>query len=508
MKKKIFLFTAVLLLAGIPYIIAWIAAGPRYTFGGLLFDPVDGYTYLAKMGEGWSGQWRFTLPYTADPGQGAYINLVYLFLGHLARLTTLPIIVVYHLARLAGGLFLVLALFRFFKTTFNNDETVWTAVLLALFGSGLGWIGLIFGKFTSDLWVAEAYPLLSLLTNPHFPISFGLMLWLLAEVGTPFSIKNGWLTALLALLLAIISPFCIAITGLVWAGMALWDQIEIRPFRVQLSRWARLACFLIGGLPMVVYQVWAISTDPILAGWNSQNVTPAPPVYDFLLSFSPALILAAAGGYFVLKMKIRPGRIFLVWVVMAVLLLYFPFNLQRRFLVGLYVPVAGLAILGLNEIRARSWMGFKWIGKLLIPASLPTVLIIFILALYGTFIHDPKLYLTHNEVEAFAWINRATPKNALILAGPDTGLVIPAFTGRRVIYGHPFETVNAVQEKAGVINYFSGGEPLDQAESYIAQRKVQYIYNGPAEKAIGKPVDIQQYHQVFQNAEVTIYEVP
>ena len=35
----------------------------------------------------------------------------------------------------------------------------------------------------------------------------------------------------------------------------------------------------------------------------------------------------------------------------------------------------------------------------------------------------------------------------LILSSPEMGLFIPAQTGRRVLYGHPFETVNADAEK-------------------------------------------------------------
>ena len=82
-------FVVVGLAIVLPFVIAALVGGPQRVFVGFLFNPIDGATYLAKMYEGLMGQWRFTLPYTAEPGQGAYLFLFYLFLGHLARWTGL-----------------------------------------------------------------------------------------------------------------------------------------------------------------------------------------------------------------------------------------------------------------------------------------------------------------------------------------------------------------------------------------------------------------------------------
>ena len=93
----------VLLLITLPYLYAARAAGSEYVFGGFLFNPLDGNTYLAKMYEGWRGDWRFTLPFTAQRGQGTFIYPFYIFLGHLARWLDLSLPFVYHLARLLDG---------------------------------------------------------------------------------------------------------------------------------------------------------------------------------------------------------------------------------------------------------------------------------------------------------------------------------------------------------------------------------------------------------------------
>ena len=47
-----------------------------YEFAGFTYNAIDGNSYLAKMRQGWEGEWKFTLPYTSDPGEGTYLFFV------------------------------------------------------------------------------------------------------------------------------------------------------------------------------------------------------------------------------------------------------------------------------------------------------------------------------------------------------------------------------------------------------------------------------------------------
>jgi hypothetical protein len=71
------------LLTLLPYLWANAAAGSGHVFAGFLLNPLDGATYLAKMRQGWEGNWLFTLPFTADPGPGSFLFTYYLLLGPL-----------------------------------------------------------------------------------------------------------------------------------------------------------------------------------------------------------------------------------------------------------------------------------------------------------------------------------------------------------------------------------------------------------------------------------------
>ncbi|RLC61738.1 MAG: hypothetical protein DRI80_08005, partial [Chloroflexota bacterium] len=102
---------ALVAASNLPYLIAWAVTPDGAHFTGLIFNPQDGNSYMAKMRQGLTGSWLFRLPYTPEPHNGAPVYVFYLALGHAARWTGLPLIVVYHAARMAGGVAMLLAFY-------------------------------------------------------------------------------------------------------------------------------------------------------------------------------------------------------------------------------------------------------------------------------------------------------------------------------------------------------------------------------------------------------------
>jgi hypothetical protein len=90
----------------------------------------------------------------------------------------------------------------------------------------------------------------------------------------------------------------------------------------------------------------------------------------------------------------------------------------------------------------------------------------------------------------------------LVLAAPETGLFIPAHTGQRVFYGHPFETRQAKEMEGLLIKLFNGTAghlDLDHLDS------VDYVFFGPREKNLGTPKFLMEFEPVFQEEDVSIY---
>jgi uncharacterized membrane protein len=84
------------------------------------------------------------------------------------------------------------------------------------------------------------------------------------------------------------------------------------------------------------------------------------------------------------------------------------------------------------------------------------------------------------------------------------GLFIPAWSGRRVVYGHPFETVDAQRTKASVEGFFSAGARPD-AHKFMLNWNVAFMFVGPREHALGFSA-VPSEAAVFRNATVTIYQ--
>jgi hypothetical protein len=517
----------ILAVTAFPYVYAAAASGDGYQFGGFLINPLDGNSYLAKMRLGWQGGWQFHLPYTAETGQGSYLFLFYLFLGHVSHWLSLPLIWTFHIARLLAAAFMYSAAYIFFRAVFPEARQTILAFILTAFGSGLGWLALFIGQVSSDFWVAEAYPFLSAYANPHFPLGLGLLLLIflpaVRQVSPAAQARAGWVgtivsppwvSGLLSFVLAVAAPFGVVIAVTVYAGCLLWAFLQ--PTAGFSPRWhfIRTVWICLGGAPVLVYDLWAAARDPLLRSWNAQNLTPSPALWDLALSFSPLLILAVLGAGWLLWGEFRGEsswgagwRLPLVWLVLALVILYLPVGLQRRFIMGLYIPMAIFAVAGVSWISTGKKRRFVILSFLVVMLAAPTNLMVLMSARFGALSRDPQIYLSRAEAQAVAWLVENTPQDSLVLASPSTGLFIPAHSGRRVIYGHPFETVHANQEKSAVQAFFSSSSPETQIQ-FVRERGVDYLFYGPREQQFGGLTLSDIFQPVFQSGDVVIYAAP
>ena len=84
--KAILVAVMTVLLMSIPYFLGYVFAKQGLAYTGLLMNPEDSQTYFAKMLQGYDGRLLYTIPFTPEPHDGAFVGVFYLWLGHLARL--------------------------------------------------------------------------------------------------------------------------------------------------------------------------------------------------------------------------------------------------------------------------------------------------------------------------------------------------------------------------------------------------------------------------------------
>jgi hypothetical protein len=507
-EKRVMLIISclVILLITIPYIFAFQAGSAEYSFGGFLINPTDGHSYLAKMQLGYQGDWKFTLPYTAEPGDGAYLFLLYIGLGQLARIVKLPLIAIFHIARIASAIFLLWTLKVYFKSLFKKLKLQTLGFSIAALGSGVGWLAVVFGKFTSDFWVAEAYPFLSMYTNPHFSLGLGFMI--LAFVPGIWKKQIGY--AMLGIALGFVQPFAVVVVILVLsiqAALELYNYGDSTLSRIRESQHTkRLLLFGAGGSLVLIYQYWSILSDPVLSIWNQQNITESPNLLDLAISLSPCLVLAILGvarGW-----NSERGKLIVSWAVVSMILIFIPWNLQRRFLTGIYVPLAGLSIFGIEVIIEKISIKLKTIAIILFCLIVPTNIIVLLSGIQAAASQDPKIYISSSVTEGIDWLNDNSEQDDIVLANEKNGLYIPSMTGRKVIYGHPFETIDAEREKVFVKNFFQGDLSTEMSQVQLETKGVDYIfYEIDLAQDFAAWMKELEYPLMFSNDKVEIYRV-
>lgn len=501
----------VVLLSCVPYLIATLAAPEGWQFAGILVNPYDGNSYLAKIRQGMEGSWLFHLTYTPEPHAGAFIFTFYLALGHLGALFGLSPIWMFHLARVVAGLGVLLAAFRFIASVTPQLSERRLAFTLVLSASGLGWLGVLFGAFPIDLWVPEAFVPYSLYANPHFPLAMTLMLIIFQEIQpSKFNIQRSTVVGLAALALALTLPFALLT---VWAVLAVflgWLYSTNR--RLPWSQiWLTLSVGLFSA-PVIVYDYWVSTTNPILAGWSAQNITSAPPPLDLLLGYGLVGLLALGGGWLLVRQRpLKPESgewLVFWWAATSLILLYLPFDLQRRLITGLHLPLCILAAIGL--LRWLPSIGFKpnqrrsFTTVVVIVGALGT-LFVWALPLLatrqspGTSETTALLFMRREETAAFAWLRENATPGDVVLASPRVGLFIPGQSGTRTFYGHPFETIEAKPKKAIVEAFFRGNVQ-------VISPAVDFIIYGPTEQQLGQPQNLTNWPVVFSMDNLAIYK--
>lgn len=503
-----------LLLGSLPYVAGLLFAPPDAVFTGLIINPLDGNSYLAKMAQGARGEWLFHLSFTSEPHEGVVLFPFYLMLGRLCSLVGVPLAVGYHAARLFGGLVLLLVGYQFLGVFLTDRRQKRIAYLLLCFSSGIGWLAVLAGISSTDIRLPESNTFYAILANPHFPFAMaaevGAFLFLIRFLEAGRS-RFAMLSGACGLLLTLLQPF-----------MALSLCLIASTYTV--ARWwsrRRLSWFDLRGLAIVmglsavpaVYAVVATSANPVMSSWMAQNVTPSPGVLEFAAGYGALGVLAIWGGISALRERQDIGRdrilLLVVWVVVTAGLLYAPLSLQRRLSEGLHIPLAILAAISLARLTTLPRLPRRLLGALALIMLVPTNLVLIVMAGGAVAKHQYPEYIGRSEVAAFDWLRQNTRADEVVLASPEMGNAIPARAGNRVYYGHPMETIDSGRKLARIEAFYRGSVTGVEAVEFLDQARVQYVFWSEYERKLGtaRPDSNAGVSVAFVTGDVTIFRV-
>jgi hypothetical protein len=501
----------------IPYALGAALSTEDRAFGGFVYAVEDCYSYLAKMRQGAEGAWRFHIAYTPEPHPGTLFFPFHLLLGKVAALLpgadlTRRMVWVYHGARVTLGLVLLITVYRFLAACTDRVAVRRLAWLIVTCGGGLGWLLVALGQpgwlgsMPLDFILPEGFTFLVLYAFPHIALARSLLLWGILclvkawETPTEAAIQNPdhasrtthhashtrglkWstLAGLLWLAMGLIVPFYVAVA---WAVMGMaWVALALRERRVPWQAGLLAAEAALVSAPIVAYSTWVFVTDPVYATWAAQNQILSPHPLHYLAAYGIPLILTALAARDAWRAE-RLGWLALAWVAAVPALVYLPFNLQRRLVEGIQVPLSFLAALGILNIRWRGSRARVVPGVLVAGLSLTNVMLVAGNCLLLQRQPTP-IYRDAGEVATLDWLNGQVEPDSVVLAAYETGNYLPARVGARAFVGHGPESIRADEKKALVARFFDSKTENGWRRQLLAQYGVDYVLWGPAEQRLG-----------------------
>lgn len=473
---------------------------PNHSFMGVMVNYQDGATYLSKIQQGVEGKLSVGFRHSPLETDEAYLWLLYTLIGQVARTFNLSNGVAFHLFRIVFGLLMFLALYQLGATIWQRQRSRRVFFLVVSLGSGLGWLFLPFMQVEAfpDLSIPEAYPFYSVAANVHFPFAFMLMA---LAVGyfirvfrpgvrvKPTSRNGGLMMILISIGLAICAPHALLSLGLALFLLVMIDFIINRKIKPILLGWFSL--FVLPSTPFAVYYLGIIRFNPTFSAWNAQNLTLSPTPWIYLIGFAIPFLIALPGIYRALRQFEADGdQLMVLWLIAILILVYFPSDGQRRFSIGLMIPIAYFAMRSLEDF----W--FRWVPSerrtlvgmftFAMTCISPLLLMLIWITVALNPINSP-VFLPRDYNDMLNWLGQQPNNGSVILASTEFSLWIPTRTAFRVVYGHPFETIHATYNQQEVRAFFANENPNDEVCSKVLEAfDVAYVVVGELEQPNSK----------------------
>ena len=505
----------------VPYVVGALSDTSDLAFSGALLNRADYHSYLARMRQGYRGEWDFHLLFTPEEHQGIYSQPLYILLGHIARMLGTTMFQTFQSARVLLASIMLLLIYRFIAQFIPSVHTRQVTFLLAALSSGLGWLTEIVsptppgGISPMDFWLLDAYTYLAIMNSPHFCAATALLLTiflvLLKRPEGP-SLTEGLLAVAASFALGLVHPYTLLLADVL--PVAYWFIQWLRTRRVEWRWLVTVVGMGIAQAPLVLYDLWVFGTQPVFVGWAAQNITLSPPPRIYLLGYGLLLVLGTIGVAGWARRGNRGLTFAALWIGLVAVLVYLPWNLQRRFLEGVQIPLAMAAGVGLAEVLLPlgqdEGVRWRWLARSAFVA-MSTISNLFLTAgaTMSVASQSPDLFSSTDVLAAADWLGENSAWSETVLAGPDTGSLIPARIGHRVLLGHEMETVDYDAKLEAVTSFFDAATSDEERLALVREWRVSYVFYGPNESALGNyyPSTTMWLMPVYRSGEVTIYKV-
>ncbi|HEY9077117.1 MAG TPA: hypothetical protein VIO61_11335 [Anaerolineaceae bacterium] len=510
----------VMVITTLPYIYAYVNAGPDLEFSGFFVGAEDGNSYVAKMIRGWGGDWLFRSPYTTMLQNGMIAFVPYYLLGKLLSHPDIhtQAVVLIQLMRIAIIYPFCLLIYTLSKMIIKTEQSRRVVTVLGILGGGAGWL---YPLGLSNLWGSElplefyspeSFGFLAIFSFPHLVFAKTLLLvgflWLLTSGNISSQIRT-WFPGLSWFLLGFFQPLTIVTGWMVACSYLLVEVVRNKAYifkNILIVRELILkaSVLLITSSPWVIYNFIAFRNDAYLKIWQQQNIILSPPIFHYLLAYIFILPLVLLGIKNIVYTRNRYGWFFITWLFIFPLLAYFPNNLQRRLPEDFWVCLCIVAGVALDSLKTRR--------RLVIPLLLACLLSTLII-LAGSVLSITKktlpIYHDKEFIELVKSLYKVEGYNQKVIASYNTSNILPAYIPVFVYIGHGPESANLAHIQPAIETLYQTNQSELEKCQYLMQVSADYLIWGVEEKKLGswRPINSPCLYETYQSSHYSLFSV-
>ncbi len=525
----LFCAIATVIVCSMPYYSGLTSSPTGASFFGFLYNIDDGAVYTSWIRQIADGSLTYQNLYAGQVRTAEQFNVLFLLMGFATRVADTSPQLIYHVFRMAIGVGLIAAIWRFSVLFIDDYEPRLMAVILLCFSSGIGWLFPHAGAPTGpvDMWQPEAITFLSLYLNPLFLcgqlLMVGAFYWLtiLKRGGRMI---NAVYAGLCLLFLANIHPYDMVIFACVWFLylIAIWVVKGAFPTRAVVGS-------LIAGatsVPAIVHMYLVYSSDAIFRERVATQIH-SPPVWSFFAGYGLVFVAAIYGVYLLItriprlqkvvaadNMRLPDSLLLVVWSFIGFIVPYIPVAQQRKLIMGVHIPLCLIAAFGLHFILVRKREFFAKVALLVFFVLVSISNLKFVARDVGLLTKNETVttfapYISLPVERALTYLRNEADANDVVLAPPDVAVLIPAVAGTRVYYGHWSETPDYKTRLAEWKSFYDSVEIGKPLFAPIAKSRADYLFHyGIENQNLSQtPFEKKYLEEVFSDGVVYIYRV-
>lgn len=490
-RVRFILCLAVATLVVLPQIWAYLKTPEDYFFSGINLNvninDIQG-VYFSAIDNFSQGDILYRNPFDSE-GRPFFFYPAYLVIGKIAALTSIPVILAYHLSAFLITTVYLLFVFRFLELFFVDFRKQLLAFSLICFG-GLFLTGIVEGVGLFSFFI------------PHFILSqlalFSCLYFLIKISLGKFSRFSFAALFICIFLLSSIHPW---MSVVLITFSFIWFLVLFKINKKNLYKWIIAVFILIfGTLPIIFYY-------SVKVHWV--NFSLSTPLYFPITLYGIFLPVAIIGVYRSIRRSENYTFLFLAtWFVVQFTFIYLPFPFSRRFVEGMYLPLSIFSVVAvdwlISQFNFKKWEVLIYTNAF-IYLSIGVIANFLILFLW---LPNGLVYRKIEEKEANLYLDYNSTSDQRILSLPSTSLLAASQVKANFYVGHGVQTPDFEKKQKIVQDYLSGATDEDKRLKILYEEDICYVFVGPEEKKITK-IDLasEDYLSVFyQNKEVTVHK--